>query len=501
MAIKVKHDGGASSAFAAGLAGGAGKRRAQQSIEMMKTAAQQSMNDQRIAAELAAAQMRAGGGGGGGGGGSAPHLMQASAGGAPHAQIISAPTGAGGAWSAPQRAAPGIPARPKEQIQEPDFIVTGKDPNERPDDRSVWNPQTQQWERGKVAYQNWLGGMGDERRGGLAADSDQRRMMQGMLDSSARAQMEEAADARKLANWKEQYTFGQRAEIDNLNAMRDEIMNSDRYTPEEKKDLQRQIDAKILGIQPATRPKTPEEIERDQFDPAKSFAENTYTDEAGNVYGYNPKNQAWTLINAAKAEKPQPDAIADEYNAVRGKWEKSRDNAYNSLINEMVDGDTVGSKKPKYTHEQALAEAEKRADMLYPLPQFKSSAEKKQAEEAAENMRRKLSGVAQAFRSLFRPPVAQPAAPQPQAQPQPAPAQPQPADSALLNPGLADATDFGPGAAQPIPAAPGGPAAPDSQVLQPMARQPAAPKQTPKPETADEWMEKAKKKGWLVQPK
>lgn len=57
------------------------------------------------------------------------------------------------------------------------FRVTGDDPNARPDDRSVWNPQTNQWERGTVALANQNARLSDERRGQMALEADMRRSL------------------------------------------------------------------------------------------------------------------------------------------------------------------------------------------------------------------------------------------------------------------------------------------------------------------------------------
>ena len=121
------------------------------------------------------------------------------------------------------------------QVPDPDFWVTGYDPKVRPDKYSVWNPQTQQWERGKVAYQNWLGGMGDERRGDLA----------------------EAADERK-------FTEAQRREVEQLNAVYERARKSGRYTPEELAQIGGQIEERKRAIQPLSS--LPEESAQAGFD-------------------------------------------------------------------------------------------------------------------------------------------------------------------------------------------------------------------------------------------
>ena len=65
------------------------------------------------------------------------------------------------------------------------FRVTGDDPNARPDDRSVWNPQTNQWERGTVALANQNARLSDERRGQMALEADMRRSLNTPIDVGA----------------------------------------------------------------------------------------------------------------------------------------------------------------------------------------------------------------------------------------------------------------------------------------------------------------------------
>jgi hypothetical protein len=246
----------------------------------------------------------------------------------------------------------------------PQFRVTGTDRNVRPDDRSVWNERTGQWERGTAAYGNWQGEQDMARRGELAAESDQRR----------------------LEGWKEQYSFGQRAEIDNLNNLRDEVMSRDDFTEEQKKELLRQIDARKFGIQPNTFPKSQEEIDAETFDPAKDFAQNSYTDAQGNIWTRDPRG-GWRIGQAAQQPK---DIAAEEYKANEANYQ----NAVMKLIPQLLGAkkkiapskeNPLGGEVPAYaTEDEALAAAQKLARSMFPELQYKTDAEKMAAEQAAQ---------------------------------------------------------------------------------------------------------------------
>ena len=241
MAIKLKHAGT--------ISGGSGRSK---NGPQMSDASRVDTGGHIVTAQAVVGRTSAHPGAGGGGGGHAPLVS------APHgASMISAPPVSGGSArgggggvrvggkgkgaSAVSNARRGgitsysSKTAPQPQRPDPDFWVTGYDPKVRPDKYSVWNPQTQQWERGKVAYQNWLGGMGDERRGDLA----------------------EAADERK-------FTEAQRREVEQLNAVYERARKSGRYTPEELTQIGGQIEERKRAIQPLSS--LPEESAQAGFD-------------------------------------------------------------------------------------------------------------------------------------------------------------------------------------------------------------------------------------------
>ena len=115
------------------------------------------------------------------------------------------------------------------------FRVTGDDPNKRPDPYSVWNERTGQWERGRTAYGNWQGEQDMARRGDLASEADQRR----------------------LEGWKEQYSFGQRERISEINEAIDAVQNDDSLSEAQKQDALRQLKGKLYGIKPLETPPEP----------------------------------------------------------------------------------------------------------------------------------------------------------------------------------------------------------------------------------------------------
>ncbi len=266
MAIKLKHAGT--------ISGGSGRGK---SGPQMSDASRVDTSGHIITAPAVVGKTSAHPGAGGGGGGHAPLVS------APHgASMISAPPVSGGSarvgggrggvrvggkgkglpGSSSSSSALGGRGGIKSirsttgygpQVPPPDFEVTGYDPRVRPDRHSVWNPQTAQWERGKVAYQNWLGGMGDERRGNLAAEADERK-----------------------------FTEAQRREAEQLNAVYERARKSGRYTPEELDQIGAQIEARKAGIQPLSQ--LPQPSAQDQFN------ESIVTDpQTGNRYRRDAK--------------------------------------------------------------------------------------------------------------------------------------------------------------------------------------------------------------------
>ncbi len=208
MAIKVKHTNSVASHIVAANVGGRGARRAKDALALAQMEAQQQQaaeeraSRERIAALSAA---RAGGGGGGGGGGFAP-----------------SPGGGGSAPLAHAQAHVSMVSAPTPHL--PEFEVTGIDPNKRPDEFSVWNEQTQQWERGRVAYGNWQGALADDRK----------------------------------------FTEAQRREVEQLNAVYERARKSGRYTPEELAQIGGQIEERKRAIQPLSS--LPEESAQAGFD-------------------------------------------------------------------------------------------------------------------------------------------------------------------------------------------------------------------------------------------
>lgn len=151
MAIKMKHSGNATAATFASMGGGQGKRRAEDARAFAQIAASRNAAANR---QLQGA-----------------HASPVSAA-APHAQLISAPTG-GGAHAIPGPGGVGASARlggggglgsssragrtsvssgSGSSSAEEDYKVTGTDRFSRPDDDSVWNDYTKQWQR------KWLPG-------------------------------------------------------------------------------------------------------------------------------------------------------------------------------------------------------------------------------------------------------------------------------------------------------------------------------------------------------
>lgn len=149
MAIKMKHSGNATATTFASMGGGEGKRRAEDAKAFAQIAASRNAAANR---QLQGA-----------------HASPISAT-APHAQLISAPTG-GGAHAIPGPGGIGATARlgggagassragrtsgssgSGSSPAEEDYKVTGTDRFSRPDDDSVWNDYTKQWQR------KWLPG-------------------------------------------------------------------------------------------------------------------------------------------------------------------------------------------------------------------------------------------------------------------------------------------------------------------------------------------------------
>ncbi len=267
MGIKLKHAGT--------ISGGSGRSK---NGPQMSDASRVDTGGHIVTAQAVVGRTSAHPGAGGGGGGHAPLVS------APHgASMISAPPVSGGSargggggvrvggkGKGASATANGGKGGIKSfrattgygpQVPDPDFWVTGYDPKVRPDKYSVWNPQTQQWERGKVAYQNWLGGMGDERRGDLA----------------------EAADERK-------FTEAQRREAEQLNAVYERARKSGRYTPEELAQIRTQVENRKAGIQPLSQLPQPSAQDR--------FNDSIVTDSAsGNRYFQDANGKLVPLQN------------------------------------------------------------------------------------------------------------------------------------------------------------------------------------------------------------
>lgn len=216
-----------------------------------------------------------------------------------------------------------------------------------------------------------------------------------------------AEDERRAQMWKEEFSTKQRAEIDDLNNMREEILASGRYSDAEKKVLLDQLDARKWGIQPTSRLKTPEEIEADNFDPARDFAKNSYTDPQGNVWTRDPRG-GWRIGQAVKPPASAPDPVAEEYKATVEANRSARASLVKSLMSEMVEGAPGEPKKPRYTLEEAAAKARELADALYPLPQYRTSEEKARAEEAVRRVQEGFMNLSAPARSVLPPASAQP---------------------------------------------------------------------------------------------
>ena len=193
MGIKVKHEGNATSRFVGAQAGGKARRQAQDALKLAQMEADQAKADADRNARLYQTQLQtaasmARGGGGVGRGVSAP------SGGGGSAPLTHAPTGS-------TLASVAAPPRVDKTKKPLPYQVTGEDPNVRPTSDSVWNPVEGVWERGEVAYKNWMAGN--------QAYEDRRKLSLGKRYdryTSRLLQEDRGVDERNLARLKNRFS-------------------------------------------------------------------------------------------------------------------------------------------------------------------------------------------------------------------------------------------------------------------------------------------------------
>lgn len=279
MAIKMKHSGNATATTFASMGGGQGKRRAEDARAFAQIAASQNAAANR---QLQGA-----------------HASPVSAA-APHAQLISAPTG-GGAHAIPGPGGIGATARlgggagaGRTSVSSRggsadgdgyDFKVTGTDYFSRPDADSVWNDYTKQWRR------KWLPGEKEaeaQKRIGMAQNevyADRELTSQGRREREALVNdMVKAVGSRKFSDDEMQQLISSFGEAE------DRIRFADQFRAKE--------------------PTAQEQLRK-----------NTYTDERGIVWSpdgkvlYNPND---AIIKQQEFAMKREDALrarADKYEA------------------------------------------------------------------------------------------------------------------------------------------------------------------------------------------
>lgn len=236
MAIKVKHEGSVASRMAASAEGGRAKR-AMEAAALVKPTQIQTLQAAHASAPGVAAphaQLISAPSGGGGGGGAA------------HAPLIGGGGGigvhgGGGGGAASRIAGSGGDSG--------DYKVTGTSYFDRPDDESVWNDQTRQWIR------RWLPGEKEaeiQRRVGNVKNTQTRQMFDYQLSAK------------------------QKMELQQINDALEDARRSGRYSAEEMAELEKQADEKRMGIKPLPTPR--------EKDAQRSFEERLVT--VGGIQGY-----------------------------------------------------------------------------------------------------------------------------------------------------------------------------------------------------------------------
>lgn len=263
MAIKVKHDGNVTAQVMASAEGGRQKR----AIETAKLATNQPERIQTLTPAHA---------------GAAPINMA-------HAQTTHASPGAG-ISNAPLVGGRGVggstggagalrSSSSSSQSGGADLKVTGVDRFRRPDNESVWNDYSSQWER------KWLPG-----------------------------EKEAEAYDRMTGAVVNRYTAQQQAEWEQLNDVVNDAARSGRYTPDELKAIKEQVDMQRLRIK-----ENPRQLLQKEESAQQAFARNTFTDPNGLVYTrdgrlvYNPND---AMIKQREYELKRQDAVqarADKY--------------------------------------------------------------------------------------------------------------------------------------------------------------------------------------------
>ena len=263
MAIKVKHEGNVTSRITAAAKGGRGKRAAEDGKAWMQIAAGENQAANR---QLQGA-----------------HASPVAPGQA-HAQLTHAPTGAApGIMHAPSGVSrlgdmggagrTGTACGTGAADSTPRLKVTGSKFFERPDKESVWDQDSRQWVREYLP-------------GEWEAEAQQR-----IGDVKNAQQMELAEHRAGLARQEYEYKLStqQKSEIAKINNALDEARRSGRFSDDELAELERQADAKRMGIQPLPTPKKEPQV--------PTF----YTDEGGQRWVQN--GQKWEQVQQPKEEK------------------------------------------------------------------------------------------------------------------------------------------------------------------------------------------------------
>ena len=270
MAIKVKHEGNATSRLMAASEGGRAKRAVEDGKTWMQIASAEAQAGNKQLTGAHASPISPGN----------AHATpgHAATGSAPG--IIHAPSGAGGGGSHGGSRGGGTGVQPSDG----EWKVTGTSIFDRPDAESVWNPNTDQWMR------HYLPGEKE-------AEAQQR------VGDVQNAQYEYKLNAQ------------QRAEIDGINQAIEEARQSGSFTPDELAALERQAYAKMAGINPLPTPKSepvmpnvqmiegrPYVLNGNKWDPVETSAGsasdiygNTHVDEQGRRWGVDKGGKLYEI--------------------------------------------------------------------------------------------------------------------------------------------------------------------------------------------------------------
>jgi hypothetical protein len=264
MAIKVKHEGNVTSRVVAAAKGGRGKRAAEDGKAWMQVAAQEAMAGNRQLQGAHASPVAPGH--------ATAQLTHAQTGAAPG--IVHAPSGGlGGSRSSGTGAGTASTRGTGAGDSSRRLKVTGDKFFQKPDKESVWDWDSRQWVREYLP-------------GEYEAEAQQR-----IGDVKNAQQMELDEHRAGLARQEYEYKLStqQKSEIAKINNALDEARRSGRFSDDELAELERQADAKRMGIQPLPTPKKEPQVPT------------LYTDEGGQWWVQN--GQKWEPVQQPKEGK------------------------------------------------------------------------------------------------------------------------------------------------------------------------------------------------------